>query len=180
MRPRPIYPAPWPGRRDVPQHYTFVDDNSSGGRTALPRPATLSNGMIDEVDRFPGNANDCLIARDRQPVYHVEYISSGRDSGLVDWTAAGPIRREIHTRQASLRIMAGNTRSRALDPVPTGLGPQTQGHGLHTTPPTGVAHTSPRYGVTPQMTRPRTNRIAGSQYTGQSYSETTRLQQAGS
>lgn len=179
MRPRPPYPAPWPGRRDVPQVYTQVDDNSSGGRAALPRPRTISNGVVDEIDRFPGNLNDGQIFRDRQAVYHVEYISSGRDSGLVNWTAAGPARREIHTRQATLRVMQGNTNSRNYDPVPTGLGPQTQGHGMHSTPPGGVAHTSGRYGATHQMTRPRTNRIQPGQYTGQSYSETTRLQQAG-
>jgi hypothetical protein len=173
------YPARWPNRQDVPQVYTAIDDQDNGGRPALPRPRTIMNGMIDEVDRFPGNANDELICRDRQAVYHVEYLSSGTDSGFVNWSAAGPIRQELHTRNASLRTMVGNTNSRNFDPVPTGLGPQIQGHGMHSTPPAGVAQTLGRYGETQQMRRPRSNRLQPGQYTGQSYSETTRLQQAG-
>lgn len=172
------YPAPWPQRNDVPQSYGPIKEQDDGGRPPLPCPRTYVNGMVDQVDRFPGNANDSGIIRDRAPVYHVEYLSSGRDSGLVNWTAAGPVRRELHTRQATLRMMQGNTMSRNLDPQPTGLGPQLQGHGMHSTPPSSFG-TPGRYQATSQMTRPRTNRLQPGQYSGQSYSETTRLQQAG-
>lgn len=172
------YPAPWPQRNDVPEPYSPIRTDSSGGRPALPRARTYINGMVDQVDRFPGNANDCLIARDRAPVYHTEYLSTGRDSGLVNWTAAGPVRRELHTRQATLRTMQGNTMTRNLDPTPTGLGPQLQGHGMHSTPPSSFG-TPGRYQETTQMRRPRTNRLQPGQFSGQSFSETTRLQQAG-
>lgn len=172
------YPAPWPQRNDVPQVYGPIDDQDSGGRPKLPIPRTYVNTMVDQVDRFPGNANDSQILRDRRPAYHVEYLSSGRDSGLVNWTAAGPVRRELHTHQATLRLMQGNTMTRNLDPTPTGYGSQLQGHGMHSTPPSSFG-TPGRYQATTQMRRPRSNRLQPGQYNGQSYSETTRLQQAG-
>lgn len=178
------YRNPWPQRADVPGELRrgarrSIRIDSSGGIPEPARPRTLVNGMIDQVDRFPGAQNDILICRDRGPVWHREYVISGRDSGLVDWTAAGPVRPELHMMQATLRLMQGNSASRNLDPMPVGLGTQDQGHGLHTTPPSSMAMgTSQRYAAgNPQMRRPRVNRLQPAQYAGQSYSETTQLQQ---
>ncbi len=177
------YRNPWPQREDVPGELRrgarrSVRIDSSGGTPAPMRPRTLSNGIVDQIERFPGNQNDILICRDRGPVWHREYIATGRDSGLVDWTAAGPVRPELHTMQATLRLMQGNSASRNLDPTPVTLGTQDQGHGLHTTPISSqLMGTSQRYASgNPQMKRPRSNRLQPGQYSGQSYSETTQIQ----
>ena len=73
-------------------------------------------------------------------------------------------------RNATLRTMVGNTRSRY--PVIEGS-PTT---GMHTMVTPGVARTVQRYVRTPQMVPARVDRLAPGQYSGQTYSQTTRVQ----
>jgi len=167
-------------RSDIPRHAAAGGANSvSSGGVARHRILTVHNTLIDEVERYPGNANDGQIIRDRGPVMHVEYNNVGRTSGYVDWTMAGPIRKELHIRQSTYRLMVGSTNNRAYDPVPTGLGIQDQGHGLHTTP---VNQRIPLSGPgryesgNPQMSPSRQDRLQPGRQAGRSFSETTSLQ----
>lgn len=165
----------------TPRHAAAGGPSSvSAGGVARHRILTVHNSLIDEVDRYPGNANDGQIRRDRDSVMHHGYSVAGRSSGYVDWTMSGPIRAERHVRQQTYRLMVGVTNNRNYDPVPTGLGIQDQGHGLHTTPinqrvnVSGAGRYDPngRY----QMQPARQNRLQPGRQSGRSYSETTATQ----
>jgi hypothetical protein len=121
--------------------------------------------MEDERARYDGTANDALIVRDRTPYFPLPRYSRPAQ-GWVDWTAAGPIRPELHMRCATWRPEPGASVSR----FPVVDSPTT---GLHTNPPNAVSVTVKRYVSTPQMTPGRQDRISNSRYVGQSYSETT-------
>jgi hypothetical protein len=160
---------------------TYRLRDSAGGLPAAGVPRTLSL-IGTPYDRAPGDTQDDRIRRDRGPVLRTGYVVSGRDSGLVDWTAAGPIRAELGAVNATYRQMVGNSFSRALDrPWPRG-GTQDQGHGLHTNPPRPQVSTAPmathRYQTrtNPVMRSVRQDRLANSRFAGQSYSQTTRPQ----
>ena len=165
-------------------------------RGGLPCPPALPRRTYEPLPGsgatyYPGTPNDQGILRDRTPWYHKEFQRTGVDSGLVNWTHAGPIRAELHMRNASLRTMQGNdhtisyqdpdapyTRSIRADRPGGGWRIlQNQGKGLHTNPKPGITYTNARYqSPNPLMVAPRVNRLASSVYTGQSYSQTTELQ----
>lgn len=163
-RTRPPYSEDVPRRLDSP--------NSP---PPLPRPRTLANPLDSQRDRYPGASNDGAIVRDRVPTIQRPYYLPPA-SGWVNWTTSGPVRSTLHMQQSSYRQMAGNSNTRAADPVATGLGSQDQGHGLHTTPRPATARTIGRYFDTVQMVPPRADRLSGARYSGQSYSQTTVVQ----
>lgn len=134
-------------------------------------PRTLAPGLETELARYPGTVFDGRITRDRGPYYdHDTYIPAGQS--WVSWTAAGPTRPELHMRNATLRQLVGNSRSR----YPVINSPST---GMHTMGVAGVARTGQRYVKTPQMMPGRQDRLAAGQYAGQTYSQTTRVQGGG-
>jgi hypothetical protein len=121
--------------------------------------------------RYPGTVFDSQIIRDRGPFYQRPHYQPAAQS-WVDWTGAGPLRPELHMRNATLREMVGNSHSR----YPVVNTPTT---GMHTMlPGPGSQRTVQRYVTTPQMTAARINRLAAGQYAGQTYSQTTRPQGA--
>lgn len=132
-------------------------------------PRTLAPGIDNELARYPGTAFDQRVRRDRGPFYQrPTYLPPPQT--WVNWTAAGPPRPELHMRNATLRTMVGTSASR----FPTVAGSPTGG--MHTMTPSGVSRTVPRYVSTPQMTAARQMRLSPGQYSGQTYSQTTRLQ----
>jgi hypothetical protein len=141
----------------------------SGGGYDVASPRTLAVGMEDDSARYPGTVFDGQICRDRGPYYAAPRFIPPPIT-WISWTAAGPTRPELGMRQATLREMVGNTRSRF--PVVPGA-PTT---GMHTMIPAGVARTVPRYVTTQQMVPARVDRLAPGQYSGQTYSQTTRVQ----
>jgi hypothetical protein len=155
--------------------------DASGGPPTGGVPRTLS--MIGtSYDRAPGDLQDDQITRDRGPLYHTGFTVSGRDSGLVDWTSAGPTRAELGAVNSTYREMVGNSATRGLDrPFPRG-GTQDQGHGLHTNPARPQISTAPmatqRYQrrTNPVMNPVRQDRLSNSRFNGQSYSQTTKPQ----
>lgn len=145
--------------------------NESGGGIDTADPRTLAVGIEDERARYPGTSFDSEILRDRGPFYQSpRYLPPG--VSWLSWTAAGPTRPELHMRNATVRDMVGNSRSR----FPVINSPTT---GMHTMGPSGQARTLPRYVETPQMSAARINRLSPGQYTGQTYSQTTALQGRG-
>lgn len=144
--------------------------DSQGGPPPQLIRRTLAAGMDDEQARYNPEANDGQIRRDHTPWYPSEHLGPAA-TGWVDWTAAGPCRPELHMRTVSYRVMAGTSNTRfPVNPLDPRIG-------LHTNPPTAVTRTIPRYvGPNPQMRRGRQDRLAMGQYTGQSYSQTTRPQ----
>lgn len=143
----------------------------SGGGYEEPDPRTLAVGIEDEKARYPGTVFDTEIVRDRGPYFQHPRVPRPGD-GWVNWTAAGPLRPELHQRSVSFRTMVGNSASR----YPVVATPTT---GMHTMGPAGVARTVERYVTTPQMTAARPFRLSPGQYNGQTYSQTTRLQGRG-
>lgn len=140
---------------------------SSGG-VDTPDPMTLAPGIEDTDARYPGTAFDSRIMRDRGPYYQrAHYLPPA--SNWVNWTAAGPVRPELHVRQATLRELVGNSVSR----FPVIDSPTT---GMHTMSTHGVARSVRRFQATPQMRPVRQQRLAAGQYSGQTYSQTTRVQ----
>lgn len=140
---------------------------SSGGIDRF-QAMTLAPGMDSELARYPGDANDGGITRDRIPFYERDrFIPPGQS--WVDWTNAGPRRPELHMRQMSYMREQGSSRSRfpTVADSPTG--------GLHTSVPSTTSRTVPRYVETPQMRATGQDRLAPGQYSGQTYSQTTRV-----
>lgn len=141
-------------------------ESAGGYDTTSPR--TLAPGIDNELARYPGTQFDGLIVRDRGP-YYQQPVYLPPANNWVSWTAAGPTRPELHIRQATLREMEGNTRSR----YPVVNSPST---GMHTQIPSGVSRTVQRFVQTPQMTPGRNDRLRPGQYAGQTYSQTTKVQ----
>lgn len=167
--------------------------NSTGGEVRLLMRRTLVEGMDGESTRYPGTVNDTKIHRQQQPWYSAAaYTPAG--ISWVNWTAAGPTRPELHMRDATYRLMQGNSQTRnLLNPGPgeavvaPGYRSMPDGRivqptrpmrvGLHTDPKRAARVTVERYtNGNPQMRRPRQDRLRSGQYTGQSYSQTTRVQ----
>jgi len=140
----------------------------SGGGYDTTSPRTLAPGIDNQLHRYPGTVFDGQIMRDRGPFYMQPRYTPPAD-GWVNWTEAGPTRPELHMRNATLRTMVGNSNSR----YPTISSPTG---GMHTMITPGVARTVQRYVTAPQMTGARINRLAPGQYSGQTYSQTTRIQ----
>lgn len=122
--------------------------------------------------RYPGTVYDGAILRDRQPTIHRAYYRPAGDN-WVNWTAAGPVKPTLHMRQASFREMVGNSASRFP------YNPDSPTGGLHTNVQQATPRMLKRYQATPQQRGTRTNRLAASQYYGQSYSQQTTIQGGG-
>lgn len=140
----------------------------SGGGIDVAVGRTLSPGIDNELARYPGTQFDGEVQRDRSPWYHESAYMPPAD-GWVNWTAAGPRRPELHMRNATLRDMVGNSKSR----YPVINSPST---GMHTEIPSGVSRTVPRFVATTQMVPGRSDRLRPGQYAGQTYSQTTQIQ----
>lgn len=167
--------------------------NSVGGETPELIRRTLVAGMDGEATRYPGTSNDALIRRQQQPWFPSAQYTPAGDS-WVNWTAAGPTRPELHMRDASYRLMQGNSQSRTFlwpgaegQTVAPGYRSLPDGRivqptrpvrvGLHTDPKRAALITVERYtNRNPRMTTARQDRLRSGQYTGQSYSQTTRVQ----
>lgn len=140
----------------------------SAGGYDVTSPRTLAPGIDDELARYPGTVYDREVCRDRGPFYmRPQYVPP--PVTWVNWTAAGPIRPELHMRNVTLREMQGDSNSR----YPVIDSPTT---GMHTMTEPGVRRTVQRYMRTPQITPGRQDRLSPGQYASQSYSQTTRLQ----
>jgi len=131
--------------------------SSGGPPRALPR--TLSHDVTKSNTHALGTFFDTLIRKARGAYYRKEeYIPSGQT--LVNWTAAGPRRPEMHLRARNVRHEEQN---RTIE-------------GLHTNPPVPVVATT-RVALSRPGTRPaRQERLTVSNYRGQSFSQTTRKQ----
>ena len=129
---------------------------------------TLAPGIEDTHSRYPGTYYDREIIRDRGPfMAQPQYIPP--PVTWISWTAAGPTRPELHMRNSTFRSMVGNSLSR----YPVVDSPST---GMHTMGPAGTQRTADRYVSTPQMVSARQFRLSPGQYSGQTYSQTTKLQ----
>lgn len=142
-------------------------DNSRGGPPPTLIRRTLQPDMDGEEARYSPTTNDGLIRHDHTPWYPMFHYGPAA-TGWVNWTACGPPRPELHMRTLEYRRMAGTSRTRfPVNP----LDPKV---GLHTDPSAAIPRTVPRFvGPNPQMTKPRQDRLAMGQYSGQSYSQTT-------
>lgn len=157
--PRPFNHGP---RRGLP---------TGGDPGRLPRTVEAF-GIDDQHSRYPGDESDGRIQRDRIAWIPAPYYIFPADA-WVNWTDAGPIRPTLHMRNCTYRQMQGNSNTRQLQD------PSNPQRGLHTNPPDAVAVSVQRYvSGNPQMTPGRQNRLAAGQYSGQSYSQTTRNQGA--
>lgn len=148
--------------------------SSQGGAVAaLPRRTLQGQAeQLDTQTRYPGYGNDALIRRDRTMWYPVEGVR-GVGTAQVDWTAAGPYRPELQSRNVTVRRMAGTDQTRAfanpLDPTV----------GLHSNPQVRPSGNLLRYAQGGAVIQHgRTDRLSPGRYAGQSYSQTTLLQGA--
>lgn len=158
-------------RAAVPYNRQSARRGLAAGGYDRADPMTLAPGLESETTRYPGTVFDQGITRDRGAFFaQPRYMPPAQS--WVNWTEAGPLRPELHGRNASLRTMQGNTDSR----YPTVNSPTG---GLHTMVPSGPAgsdQTPGRYRAVPQMRYARTDRLASGQYRGQSFSQTTAVQ----
>ena len=163
-------PAPFVGDR---WHQRVNPAGSAGAVTPLFR-RTIANGVDNEATRYNGAVNDDQIQRGNTPWYPLDNMH-GAGTGMVNWTAAGPPRPELHMRQQfALRVMAGTSRTRAL---PSPVDPTI---GLHSTPPKPreMGNVQRIKAKAPTIRTGRQNRLSAARYSGQSYSQTTRGQGA--
>lgn len=167
--------------------------DASGGPAPELIRRTLVNGMDGESTRYPGTVNDTKIVRQKTP-WFPSAIYTPPGNSWVNWTAAGPIRPELHMRDVTLRTMQGTSRTRNLQNPGPGQTETAPGYrslpdgrivqpthtvpvGLHTDPKRAAKVTVERYtNRNPKMTTARQDRLRSGQYTGQSYSQTTRVQ----
>lgn len=150
--------------------YTTRDGTAAGG-VPLTSGRTIAPGIVDQNARYYGAHNDVGIVRDRTSFFRIpRYHAAGVDH--VSWTEAGPLRPELHGgRNMSWRRVPGWSNSR----FPVVDSPTT---GMHTNGPQATDRTVRRYVTVPQMRPARVNRLSGSRYYGQTYSQTT-VTQAG-
>jgi hypothetical protein len=146
--------------------------NSLGGAVAdNPRfTAGAQAAAMADDPRYIGNVNDSQIRRDRTSYFQTN-ARSGVGTAEVDWTAAGPARPELHSRNVTVRTMAGTSQTRAF------ASPFDPSIGLHTNPSVKPSGNIERYRAgAAAMRGTRTDRLSPARYSGQSYSQTT-LQQ---
>lgn len=161
------------GQRDkVPFNRGPRRKDSTGGANQVLIRRTLVDGMEGESTRFPGTINDTTISRIKTPWFSIPtYIPAGQS--WVNWTEAGPVRPELHMRNYTMRTMEGTSATRFLP------NPRDPRQGLHTDPKVALAVSAARVrNGLPRMTTARQDRLRSGQYTGQSYSQTTRIQGA--
>lgn len=141
----------------------------SAGGYDRSNPMTLAPGMENDQARYPGTTQDGALLRDKSAFYHVGQKGNVGD-GWVNWTAAGPVRAELHARTYTWRDEQGGSRYPFIPGSPTG--------GRHTMVPSATTYTTPRYvdSGLPQMQGARVNRLAAARYSGQSYSQSTAVQ----
>lgn len=120
-------------------------------------------------------SNDALIRRDGVPQFLVQnYVAAGVP--VNRWTQAGPARPTLWTeRGQTLTPRRGVSQTRWFQ------NPGAPGTGLHTevnNDASGAVGSAGRYlnADVPQMRARRQNRLSPAVYTGQSYSQTTKLQ----
>lgn len=115
----------------------------------------------DDINRpvYSGTQNDSSIRKDRGPWWHVEDVAPY--PAHREFTAAGPVRPELHMRTFSYRKWSGGSH---------------QSHeGMHTQ----IPKQQPQLlSGKETMSRARQNRLTVQVYRGQSYSQTTKPQGA--
>jgi hypothetical protein len=156
--------APSVGDRFATRHWQAVAPDID----VLPR-RTLANGIENDDVRAAAYLNDDQIRRANGAWYPADNMH-GAGTGMVNWTACGPPREELHMRQMfALRTMAGTSSTRFLK------SPADPKLGLHSTPPKPrqMGNIQRIQAGTPTIRRGRQNRLSPSRYTGQSYSQTT-------
>lgn len=127
-------------------------------------------GVDNEYVRDPRNLNDSQIRRDHSAWAPTDRLYGFGDP-LVNWTACGPPRQEIHSRIVNFRIMAGTSATRY---IPNPYDPTV---GLHSrTAPSKRGNVQRIEGKQATMRPGRQDRLTRATYTGQSYSETTKMQ----
>lgn len=160
--------SPLPRDRSTPRHNT-----SSGGPVRqLPRSPWAAPGVQDQETRDPRYTNDALIRRDNSNFWPTD-VKHGVGDSLVDWSACGPSRPEMHSRVVSFRVMAGTSNTRY---IPNPYDPTV---GLHSRTHRSQLGNIQRYEAGTATMRPgRQDRLTQVTYSGQSYSQTTRMQGA--
>jgi hypothetical protein len=139
------------------------------------RPWTSWDG--DDQRTHEGRpSNDALIRRDGLPQYLVQnYVAAGVQ--VNNWTAAGPARPTLWTARGQTLTPRSGGKVRWLQ------NPAAPGTGLHTAvnnDASGAVGSIGRYQdpKVPQMRARRQNRLSPALYSGQSYSQTTKIQGA--
>lgn len=161
--------TPPPGPGAIGRGHTAEGGPPPGGTRVADFVRNLRLRVYGHLARFPGTVYDRLIIRDRHPtMYRPHYMPPGDNQ--PSWTAAGPARPTLHMRQQTYRPWVGSSSSRFpyVPSSPTG--------GMHTDTPHAVPRTRKRYQATPQMLGARINRLSGSRYHGQTYSQQTATQ----
>jgi hypothetical protein len=156
--------APTVGDRFTTRHWQAVAPDID----VLPR-RTLANGIDNEDVRAGAYLNDANMQHGNGPWYPADNLH-GVGTGMVNWTACGPPREELHMRQMfRLRTMAGTSATRFLK------SPADPTLGLHSTPPKPrqMGNIQRIQAGKPTIRRGRRDRLSPSRYTGQSYSQTT-------
>jgi hypothetical protein len=157
-------------RSKVPIDRWTARRNVSRGGVDQAVPMTLHRGIENDAVVYVQTEHDRLVVRDKTPWYDRAYMVPP-GNGQVSWTKAGPVRPTLRMRNASYKREQGSSASRFpfVRSSPTG--------GLHTMGPSSAAViTAPRSRAVPQMRGPRINRLLPVAYTGQTYSQTTRIQ----
>ena len=138
------------------------------------RPYTAQS-MVDQRLRCSASSNDALIRRDGQPQWLIQnYQRAGAQ--VNNWTAAGPARPTLWTVRGQTLTPRSGGKVRWLQ------NPAAPGTGLHTevnNDASGAIGTQARYlnptsGV--RQRGRRQNRLSPALYSGQSFSQTTKLQ----
>lgn len=139
------------------------------------RPYTAQS-FVDQRTRYSNHAYDSLIRRDGVPQYLVQnYQPAGAQ--VNNWTAAGPARPTLWTMRMQTITPRSGGKVRWLQ------NPAAPGTGLHTevnNDASGAVGSAGRYSDdnVPQMRVRRQNRLSPAVYTGQSYSQITKIQGA--
>jgi len=136
------------------------------------RPYTAAS-VVDQRERTGYQPNDALIRRDGQPQWLVQnYQAAGAQVNA--WTQAGPARPSLWLERGQTLTPRQGGKVRWLQ------NPAAPGTGLHTevnNNASGAIGSAARYAdpQVPRMRGRRQNRLHPAVYTGQSYSQTTKI-----
>jgi hypothetical protein len=142
-------------------------------------PGVPYAGVGNETERYPGGWNDGSINAEHTPAtYPQKYVTAGK--GYNDWTSCGPSLNGpgIWMRDVVVNVRQGTDNTAFMqNPELKGTGLVSQVYGVSTYAGQ-VTQQIARYTdpSVPQQTRRRQNRLSPARYTGQSYSQTTRIQ----